>query len=72
MRGPVTQLRLGGHRIRRLVPAASRAANVGISFIDLSYDGTLTISIVHDPAQLGDPAPLLADLEDVLVGLGTR
>ncbi|MCU0299425.1 MAG: WS/DGAT domain-containing protein [Candidatus Nanopelagicales bacterium] len=67
MRGPTTTLRLAGHPIRRIVPAASRAANIGVNFIALSYAGTMTISVVHDPAQLPDPEPLLADLAAALV-----
>ncbi len=66
MRGSTARLHLAGHPIRRIVPAASRAANVGVSFIALSYAGTLTISIVHDPAQLPDPTLLLADLAATL------
>lgn len=66
MRGPAQSLQLAGHPIRRIVPAASRAANVGVSFLALSYGGTLTISIVHDPAQLSDPEPLRADLATTL------
>lgn len=71
MRGPAVQLRLAGHPIRRIVPAASRAANVGVSFIALSYAGTMTISIVHDPAQLPAPSALRADLADALGELGS-
>jgi hypothetical protein len=71
MRGPAAELRLAGHPIRRIVPAASRAANVGVSFIALSYAGTMTISIVHDPAQLPAPSALLADLADALEELGS-
>jgi diacylglycerol O-acyltransferase / wax synthase len=68
MRGPA-ELHLAGHPIRRIVPAGSRAANVGVSFLALSYADTLTISIVHDPAQLPDPTPMLADLATTLQDL---
>lgn len=66
MRGPTEVLHLAGHPLRRIVPAGSRAANVGVSFLALSYAGTLTVSIVHDPAQLPDAAPMLADLATAL------
>lgn len=66
MRGPAQDLHLAGHPIQRIVPAASRAANVGVSFLALSYADTLTISIVHDPTQLPDPAPMLATLATTL------
>lgn len=69
MRGPTVALHLAGHPIRRIVPAASRAANVGVSFLALSYAGSLAISVVHDPEQLQDPAPMVADLAAALDSL---
>lgn len=69
MRGPAAHLHLAGHPIRRIVPAASRAANVGVTFLALSYADNLTISIVHDPAQLPNTAPMLAELATTLEDL---
>lgn len=66
MRGPAEPLHLAGHPIARVVPAASRAANIGVSFIALSYAGMMTISVVADPDQLSETRPMVADLAGAL------
>lgn len=49
LRGPDSELRIGGQRLTRIVPIAVNPGNVGVSFDVLSYAGTVVIAIVACP-----------------------
>jgi WS/DGAT/MGAT family acyltransferase len=62
LRGPQTRLALLGHPITGLTPLTVATGNVTISFAVLSYDNTLTITLIADP----DACPDLSGLRDLL------
>jgi WS/DGAT/MGAT family acyltransferase len=61
--GPPDRLRFAGYPIVDLVPlSVGGGGNVTVGFIALSYAGTLTTTIVADPAAMPDLAVLTAAL----------
>ena len=72
VRGPVRQLALAGRPITTVVPVAvGEAGNLTVSFLALSYAGTLTVTVVVDPDHVPDLPLLAAALQqelDVLAG----
>ncbi|MGO4599689.1 wax ester/triacylglycerol synthase domain-containing protein [Terrabacter sp. 2RAF25] len=64
--GPDAALRFCGCAVTRLVPIAVTPGNVAVSFVALSYAGTLAISVVTDPEVVADSGPLVAHLREEL------
>jgi len=59
--GPPAPLTLGGLGVSRLVPiGVGDSGNVTVSFVCLSYAGTLTVTAVADPERVPD-LPVLVD-----------
>jgi WS/DGAT/MGAT family acyltransferase len=54
LRGPSAALSLGGHRIGSVIPVVVNPGNVGISFVVLSYAGSLGVTLVADPLIVPD------------------
>jgi diacylglycerol O-acyltransferase len=61
VRGPEGPLSFGGAIVTRVLPVAvAEAGNLTVSFVALSYAGTLTVTAVADPDHFAD-LPALAD-----------
>ncbi|MEZ0074211.1 wax ester/triacylglycerol synthase domain-containing protein [Planotetraspora sp. GP83] len=72
VRGPDRPLTIAGATIRAIIPlSVSETGNVTVSFIALSYAGTLAITVVADPDHLPDLPVLTAALRAELVALIT-
>ena len=76
VRGPERPLAFAGATVTGIVPVAvAEAGNLTVSFLALSYAGTLTVTAVADPDHFPDlPAlgeGLRAELA-LLTGLGSR
>jgi hypothetical protein len=73
--GPDAPLALAGVPVRAIVPVAvGEAGNMPISFLALSYAGTLTVTVVADPDRVPDLPVLGRALQrelDRLVATGT-
>lgn len=69
LRGPLEPVLLGGHPLRAIIPAAVNPGNVGVSFDVLSYHGSLGVTIITDPALVGEPARLADALAGVFDSL---
>jgi hypothetical protein len=69
MRGPVEPLHIAGHAVTRVVPMGAASGNIGAQALALSYAGTLTIAVVHDPDLLPDAVPVIEDLSTALAAL---
>ena len=69
--GPPAPLTLGGLGVSRLVPiGVGDSGNVTVSFVCLSYAGTLAVTAVADPDRVPDLPRLTAALQSALDGLG--
>jgi hypothetical protein len=69
--GPPAPLTLGGLGVSRLVPiGVGDSGNVTVSFVCLSYAGTLAVTAVADPDRVPDLPRLIAALQSALDGLG--
>jgi diacylglycerol O-acyltransferase / wax synthase len=66
LRGPGAQVTLDGRPVTDLVPISLATGNVTVAFAVLSYAGTVTITIVTDPAHHPDRDVLVAALESEL------
>ncbi|MBK1782833.1 wax ester/triacylglycerol synthase domain-containing protein [Prauserella cavernicola] len=60
LRGPVTRLSFLEAPIRDVIPISTVKGNMTVSFVALSYGGTLTVTAVTDPEQVDD-LPVLMD-----------
>ena len=50
VRGPASPVRLGGARVREMIPiVVGGNTNITVSFVALSYTGSLTVTAVADP-----------------------
>ncbi|MGB7980522.1 MAG: wax ester/triacylglycerol synthase domain-containing protein [Candidatus Nanopelagicales bacterium] len=67
--GPVALLTIDGVPIRQIVPVTITAGNVSVAFAVLSYAGTLTLSVITDPAVFGDCQVLVGALRAELADL---
>lgn len=63
VRGPADRLSLFGRTIVDIVPITQTMGNITVSFAVFSYAGTLTITVVADPATCPDDARLAALLQ---------
>ena len=74
--GPGFPIALGGVPVRGIVPlAVGNAGNLSVSFLALSYAGTLTVTVTADPEAVPDLPVLAAALQeqlDVLSALSGR
>ena len=66
LRGPAQPLTLAGAPLRAIIPIASTAGNVPVTFAALSYAGTLWLTVLSDPAHVPDVATLTAALRQEL------
>lgn len=64
--GPDAALSFCGCPVARLVPVAVTPGNVAVTFVVLSYAGTLTVSVVTDPDIVEDSGPLVAHVREEL------
>ncbi len=62
LRGPVQPLSFAGAPLRAVIPIASTAGNVPVTFAALSYAGTLWLTVLSDPDQAPDVETLTAVL----------
>jgi len=69
LRGPASRLRIAGHEVSAMVPAAANPGNVAVSFAVLSYAGDLVVCAVTDPAVVPDPGALADALAGQLAGV---
>jgi len=70
IRGPGRALTLAGARVESIIPlAVTDLGNVTVTFIALSYAGTLTVTAVADPDQLPDLSVLIDAVQTELDGL---
>jgi len=58
LRGPTERFRLGSHEVTEVAAISLITGNVTVAFAVLSYAGTLTVTIVSDPAAVPDVAVL--------------
>jgi diacylglycerol O-acyltransferase len=72
LRGPASASSFGHHRITDIVPMAVNPGNVGISFVVLSYAGTITVTLVSDPEIVTEPELIASAFEDVTRRLRRR
>ena len=66
LRGPAQPLTFAGAPLRAVIPIASTAGNVPVTFAALSYAGTLWLTVLSDPAQAPDVGTLTAALRQEL------
>jgi hypothetical protein len=66
LRGPEDPLTFGGAAVRAIIPIPSTTGNVTVTFAAASYDGTLYITILSDPARMPDAPALAAALRHEL------
>jgi WS/DGAT/MGAT family acyltransferase len=59
--GPATPVHLGRCTVNRIVPLSTPTGNITVAFTALSYNGTLTVTIVADPVTCPD-VELLCEL----------
>ncbi len=62
VRGPDEPQRIGGHTVTEVVPMSVGGGNVTLTFVALSYAGTLALSVVFDPDWMRDCDVLIAAL----------
>jgi len=62
LHGPAEPISLAGARVQAVIPLTSTAGNVTVSFVALSYAGTLYITVVSDPDRVPDVAVLTGAL----------
>ena len=71
LRGPPAALRFGERSVAAILPMSVSPGNVRVSFVVLSYAGTLAVTVVADPtAGLGDL--VVGELERQLHRLASR
>ena len=69
--GPGVPISLGGIPVRGIVPlAVGNAGNLSVSFLALSYAGTLTVTVTADAETVRDLPVLTAALQEQLDALG--
>jgi diacylglycerol O-acyltransferase / wax synthase len=66
LHGPEDPLTFGGAAVRAIIPIPSTTGNVTVTFAAASYDGTLYITILSDPARMPDAPALAAALRHEL------
>ena len=72
VKGPDQRLTFGGATVTTVVPmAVGDAGNVTVSFVALSYAGTLTITVVADPDHVSDLPTLTGSLAAELAALAS-
>ena len=69
LRGPGAPVSLAGAPIRAIVPITVTAGNVTVAFAALSYDGTLTVSVITDPDRVPEHRALALALDRHLAAL---
>jgi WS/DGAT/MGAT family acyltransferase len=70
VRGPGRSVTLAGTPIESIIPlSAGDLGNVTVTFMALSYAGTLTVTVIADPDQLPDLAVLIDALQTELDAL---
>ncbi|HEY7324679.1 MAG TPA: wax ester/triacylglycerol synthase domain-containing protein [Streptosporangiaceae bacterium] len=62
LHGPSELLSFAGAPVTALIPLVGVAGNVPVSFVALSYGGTLRITVVSDPGRVPDVAVLTSGL----------
>ena len=69
--GPARSITIGGVPVRGIVPVAvGNAGNLSVTFLALSYAGTLTVTVTADPEALPDLPVLAAALQEQFDELG--
>ncbi|SFO87819.1 acyltransferase, WS/DGAT/MGAT [Amycolatopsis arida] len=66
LRGPGIRLSLLGAPITDIIPVTTIKGNITVSFIALSYGGTLTVTVIADPDHCPDLPGLSAALQEKL------
>jgi diacylglycerol O-acyltransferase len=70
VRGPARQLTLAGTPVQTIIPVGvGEAGNLTVSFLALSYAGSLTVTMAVDPEQVPELGALAAALQDELEAL---
>jgi diacylglycerol O-acyltransferase / wax synthase len=68
--GPAAPITVGGVLVRGIVPVAvGNSGNLSVSFLALSYAGTLTVTVTADPEAVPDLPVLAAALQEQLDAL---
>ncbi len=68
LRGPASEIVIGGQPVRRITPIAINPGNVGVSFDVLSYAGTLRVAVVACPRTVPDVERVAQVLQRELAG----
>lgn len=66
LRGPAEPLTLGGASLRAVLPVPETTGNIPVTFAALSYAGTLSLTVLSDPALVPDVPVLTAALSQEL------
>ena len=67
LRGPARPFALAGARVRAMIPVVvGDNGNIAVTFVAVSYAGTLTVTIVADPDAVPDLDALAEALQDEL------
>jgi diacylglycerol O-acyltransferase / wax synthase len=66
LRGPAQPLTFAGAPLRAIIPIASTAGNVPVTFAALSYAGTLWLTVLSDPDRAPDVETLTTALRQEL------
>jgi ribosomal protein L14 len=70
VRGPAGPVRLGGIEVREMIPVVVGGnTNITVSFVALTYAGTLTVTAVVDPDGCPDLDPLAQELAAELTAI---
>jgi WS/DGAT/MGAT family acyltransferase len=70
VRGPARQLTLAGTPVHTMIPVGvGEAGNLTVSFLALSYAGSLTVTVAVDPERVPELGALAAALQDELDAL---
>jgi diacylglycerol O-acyltransferase len=67
LHGPAEPVSFGGAPVTAVIPLIGLTGNVPVSFVALSYAGTLRITVVSDPGRVPDVAVVTAALRRDLV-----
>lgn len=69
VRGPAQALRVGGVRVRDVIPVVPNQGNIAVSFAALSYAGRLCVTAASDPDASADAGVVMEGLAQHLASL---